>query len=277
MHESVSFNGSIISSGDAVISSLSSAALYGRGVFTTIRIIGGEPFLWDKHWKRVFSGAAYLKIDLKEIDEVDVRSGLLDLITRNGVVEGKARVTVFDKSPPHLWHGPGTVGSAILIQTGEATPTPEPLRIGLSRRRVHPDSQLAGIKSCNYLESLLALEEAREGGFDDAVRLDTRGNVSSACIANMFWISKDSGKLKTPGLGTGCLPGTTREFIIESTGVEEVEYPFEEFVNDARSVFLTSSVKGVTAVAFLEGAGSLELPGQEVLQLIPGVHRAADA
>ena len=60
----------------------------------------------------------------------------------------------------------------------------------------------------------MALENAKAKGFDEAIRLNERGEVASACMANVFWI-KDK-KLFTPDLETGCLAGTTREFIIET-------------------------------------------------------------
>jgi branched-subunit amino acid aminotransferase/4-amino-4-deoxychorismate lyase len=267
MHGAISFDGKIAAAEDAALSALSSAALYGKGVFTTVRISTGEPFLWDKHWRRLSHDSSRLGITLGRITEGFVRSALLELILQNAAANAKARITVFDETSPGRWPSSAGNGPVLLIQTSELPKLPESYRVGLSRHRVNPYSPLAGVKSCNYLESLLAFENALETGFDEAIRLDHRGMVSSACFANIFWTSSVSGKLKTPAPETGCLTGTTREFIVEKFGASEAEVSYEEFLEEAESVFLTSSVKGVAAVSSIEGVGEMDLPANEILQL----------
>jgi branched-subunit amino acid aminotransferase/4-amino-4-deoxychorismate lyase len=109
---------------------------------------------------------------------------------------------------------------------------------------------LAGVKSCNYLEKILAKEEARNRGFAEAIQLNERGEVSSACMANVFWLR--DGILFTPSLRTGCLAGTTRGFILENLECEEVEVRIEELLS-ADEMFLTSAGLGVAQVSEFEG------------------------
>ena len=91
---------------------------------------------------------------------------------------------------------------------------------------------------------------ARSRGFDEAIRLNEQGIVASACLANVFWM-KD-GKLYTPGLSTGCLAGTTREFILVNLDCEEVEAEIEE-LDGVQAIFLSSAGLGVVKVADFDG------------------------
>ena len=111
----------------------------------------------------------------------------------------------------------------------------------------------------------MSYEEARGRGFGEALRLNERGHVASACMANVFW-EKD-GKLFTPSLSTGCLPGTTREFVLENFECEEVESGIE-VLNSADRIFLTSAGLGVAAAAEFD-ARELDTSDHPLLGLIP--------
>ena len=108
-----------IRSGTVEIPALSSAALYGKGVFTTIAIYNGEPFVWEKHWRRLTSDAAIVGIDLSEYSEKQVRGGLDEIIRHNGVVNGRARITFFDESPGTIWPADVPPSTSLLIITGD--------------------------------------------------------------------------------------------------------------------------------------------------------------
>ncbi len=72
--------------------------------------------------------------------------------------------------------------------------------ITVSPYRVNTLSALTGIKSVNYLDHMLAWEEARGRDFDEALMLNERGEVVSATLANLFWVR--DGTLHTPQLST---------------------------------------------------------------------------
>lgn len=263
MHESVYFNGRIVES--AQIAAVSSAALYGRGVFSTIAVQGGKPFLLDKHCRRLIANAATLGLELPITLEDDVCSGLSELIEANDLFRGRARVTIFDESESRMWSDSHRPNISLLMIAGEARPTPIELSVTLSPHNINSTSALAGIKSCNYLEHLLAYEEAGGRGFNEAIRVNEKGGVTSACMANVFWES--DGKLVTPSLSTGCLPGTTREFVMENLECKEVESGIEE-IETAHRIFLTSA--GIGVVAAVEFAGrKLDASDHPILNLMP--------
>ena len=111
----------------------------------------------------------------------------------------------------------------------------------------------------------MAFEEAKSRGFDEALRPNERGEVSSACVANVFWLN--DGELFTPSVKTGCLPGTTREFILENLECTEVETNMNAlFIAD--EIFLTSAGIGVVQAAEFDGRVMQQQP-HEILDLVP--------
>lgn len=235
------------------MSDSSRARLYGAGVFTTIRIIDGEPWLWEKHWRRLEYDAAKLGIDLSMYSEYMVRHGLDESISdaeRSGV--RKARITITDERPSPLWsNDQPIVPSNISFLIAPLRELSRPFRLTISPHAISSTSPLAGLKTCNYLDQTMSLDEARSGGANEAIRVNERGHVTSACMANVFWLRGD--QLFTPALSTGCLSGTTREFVMENRlDVGEVEAEIDD-LREAEAIFLTSAGLGVTRVDEFEG------------------------
>jgi branched-subunit amino acid aminotransferase/4-amino-4-deoxychorismate lyase len=228
----------------------SAASLYGKGVFTSIAITDGAPFLWDKHWRRLTAHAAKLEIDISEYSEPEVFEALTLQIEKAELRSGRARITFSDESESEIWTHGGEKKTSLSIITSDRRPISTAFSLTVSPHRINTTSPLAGVKSCNYLEHLFSYKEARTRGFDEAVRFNENGDVASACMANLFWLK--GGKLFTPSLKTGCLAGTTREFVLENLDCEEVETGIEALIA-AGAIFLTSAGIGVAQVLDLDG------------------------
>ena len=239
MHEFVSCDGKIQLSVDPRIAAMSSAALYGRGVFTTMAIRDASPVWWEVHWNRVSEHARKLKIDVSALDVSMIGHAIYDLVRANSVDDGKARVTIFDEGSTSMWTARLAQRTRVLITTAERHVPPQPFRLTISPFRVNSASPLAGIKSCNYLEKIIARDEARTRGFDECIQLNERGEVVSAAMANVFWLKGE--KLFTPSLKTGCLAGITRGRLIDGPGIEcvEVEMGMSD-LESADEIYLTS-------------------------------------
>lgn len=244
---------------------LTSSTLYGKGVFTTIAICRGQPFIWKKHWRRLTQNASRLGIDLTEYPEEQTLRALQDAISETGIANGRARITFSDESQSPIWSQSTVKKTALSIIIAKRRPVPANFRLTISPHRVNTTSPLVGIKSCNYLEHLLAFEEASERGFHEAVRANERGEIASVCMANVFW-TRD-GHLFTPSLKTGCLAGTTREYILENLDCEEVETGVED-LGTADRIFLTSAGVGAIAAAEFEGR-RLDTSEHPLLSLLP--------
>ena len=253
MHPRIIYNHRLLEATKARLPSITSASLYGRGVFTTLAIYGGRPFLWPQHWMRLVEHANRVGVDLSELEEASVSASLAKLIEANGVENGRSRITLLRNTERGVWKvkGAGAPKTDLLIMTGEPHKIGEEgLALTFSPFRINTLSPLAGIKSVNYLDHMICWEEARSRDFEEAVVLNERGEVVSATMANLFWVT--DGTIHTPALQTGALAGTTRSRIITLAG--ELSMPFIEGVYelpqlaDADEIFLTSAGLGVAIV-----------------------------
>ena len=97
----------------------------------------------------------------------------------------------------------------------KASQTPEVKAITVilaSTRRTPSEALDARVKSCNYLNHILARLEAIEAGADDAILLDTNGYIAEATAANIFVVQRSM--LATPPVGN-ILEGITRATVID--------------------------------------------------------------
>jgi branched-subunit amino acid aminotransferase/4-amino-4-deoxychorismate lyase len=247
MNKHVSFNFHILPAEKTFITAVSSAALYGKGVFTTLAVYNSKLFLWDKHWRRLRQNAVQIGIDLSGFEEKIVKHAVSDLVLLNNLKNGRARLTFFDESAGRIWNLGVENKPSLFITTAEVQNPKDNLLLTVSPFPVNSRSPLAGVKSCNYLENLLALEEAQKRGFDEAVRLNEKGEIVSASTANIFWVKDE--KIFTPHLETGCLAGTTRELLVENFPVTETGSKIKE-LSKADEIFLTSAGIGICSASF---------------------------
>jgi aminodeoxychorismate lyase len=254
LHPVISLNRTMVEATKARVAAVSSAVLYGRGVFTTLAVYDSKPFLWSKHWQRLAAHAAKLDIDHTGCTEKSVGEAVIRLIAVNQVKDGRARVTMLARSGRDFWKAklPGSTRKTdLLIMTGDShRVSANGLSLAVSPYRVNTFSPLAGVKSLNYLEHVLAREEARSRDFEEAVVLNERGEIVSGATANLFWAK--NGTVHTPNLSTGALAGITRECVIDIANkhfipLVEGVYEMADLV-DADEIFLTSSGIGVAPV-----------------------------
>jgi len=250
MHKFVSFNQQIVSADNAFLPAVSSAAFYGKGIFTTVAIYKSKPFQWQKHWQRLIKNAKKIGIDLSGLPEELIKKSLSEIIEKNKITNARARLTFFDESANKIWRTESKRETSFLIITADFHKVSEPFRLAVSPILVNSTSPLTNIKSSNYLENILALEDAKAKGFDEAVRMNERGEIVSASMANVFWTKNN--KVFTPSLETGCLAGTTRNLVLENFTVKEAKANLQELEN-ADEIFLTSVGVGIAKVKSLGG------------------------
>jgi branched-subunit amino acid aminotransferase/4-amino-4-deoxychorismate lyase len=119
-----------------------------------------------------------------------------------------------------------------------------PARAVLANRRRNETSPLCGIKSLNYLENILARQEAMKAEVDEALVLNGNDDVVEATTANVFFVME--GKLYTAPVQDGALPGITRDVVLDlarKMGREVIQksHPVEVCVH-ADEAFLTNSL-----------------------------------
>ena len=253
MHPVIYLNKVMLEATKARVAPVSSAMLYGRGVFTTVAVYNGKPFLWPEHWRRLSSHAEKLNVECAGLNERNVGEAVRKLCSVNQVRSGRARVILLARSGRDVWRAKkeGTRKTDLLIMTGEPQKVSAAgMSLAVSPYRVNTMSPLAGIRSLNYLEQVLSWEEAQTRDFDEAVVLNERGEIVAATMANIFWFKE--GTLHTPALSTGAIAGITRAAVIELATkqfVPVVEGVYElADLSDADEIFLTSASIGVAQV-----------------------------
>lgn len=278
MHPVIYLNKVMLEATKARVAPVSSAMLYGRGVFTTVAIYNGKPFQWPEHWQRLKDHAQKLSIDCAGENERNVGDALRKLVAVNQVDNGRARVILLARSGRDVWktRSAGDRKTDLLIMTGEAQKiSPVGLSLAVSPYRHNTLSPLAGIKSLNYLDEVLAWEEAQAREFDEAVRLNERGEIVSATMANIFWVHE--GTIHTPALSTGTLAGVTRAAVIELATrkfIPVIEGVYElADLTEAEEIFLTSASYGVAPVTTFDFRQYSVVAGSVCARVLGGFRR----
>ncbi|MGB9887499.1 MAG: aminotransferase class IV [Moorellales bacterium] len=233
---------------EAAVPAADPGFLYGEGLFETLAVCRGRPVLPEPHLERLAASAAWLglpdpgrKVWLEALEEV---------IAANQVGEGWVRLV--------LTRGPG--GGLALVAAGEGRRYPEEhyrrgWRAVISSYRQDQNSPLCRHKTLNFLPHLLARREALARGADEGLHLNLAGEVAEGAYTNVFLVR--GGRLVTPPVESGLLPGVTRAAVMElaaELGLAVRERPVrpEEFL-EAEEAFLTSSLAGVMPLVAVEG------------------------
>lgn len=223
--------------------------IHGLGLFETMLAIDGQLMFADRHLARLRSGHEKLGWPFEFPDFPEIAAALL---AENGLGTGRARVrlTVTAGSGSIRDLTPGS-DRLVWMSASPALTPPESLAACLSPWPRNEFSPLAGLKCASYAENPIALDHARRQGFDETIFLNTSGHLCEAATANLFLVK--NGALFTPSLESGCLPGITREVILELA--EEIGMPCEvgafalNHLESAAEMFLTSSAGGVMPVS----------------------------
>jgi branched-chain amino acid aminotransferase len=226
----------------------------GWGLFTTVRIVRGEAFAYERHWRRLEKDAALTRIPLT-YSGAKVRVHLQEAIRANRVDEGCARIYLVWNTVGS-WKSEEKMADVDLVITTAGVPAyPETVRLTVREHGRHAAAPLAGVKTISWLNSVWAVAEAQREGFDEVVLLNERGEVSECTAANIFAVK--AGKVLTPPLNSGCLEGVTRAVLSEvageaGTAVVEQTLRMEDLYG-AEEVFITSTNRNVIAVREIAG------------------------
>jgi branched-chain amino acid aminotransferase len=260
MAATVNVNGRVFDQEHAVIPVFDHGFLYGEGVYETWRTYNGQPFLFDRHMRRLRTSAGMLALPVPLTDdhlagrcrETMRAAGLGDLPDTDAYVR-----LLVTRGVGELSYDPAGCPSAsvVIIVKPHVAPPAEVYERGVKVALVpiirnHPGTVNPLIKSNNLLNNALAMQEAfRRGAFEGVMR-NYRGEIAECTQSNLF-IVKD-GTALTPPLDAGLLPGITREFVFEVAADRAI--PAREAVLrdedlfGADEVFLTSSTRELVPI-----------------------------
>ena len=263
--KSIWWNKKLVPYADAKTHVLTHALHYGTGVFEGIRVYRGPKglavFRLKEHVERLFHSAKAYKIPMPVTPE-EVIEGCRLVVRDNGLDECYLRPLAF------VGHGPlGVYARAnptevvIAAYPWGAYLGPDAIEKGIrvtvsSWTRLHHSSFPSTAKaSGTYLNSVLAVREAREKGFEEAILLDRNGNVSEGSGENIFLV--EDGGIVTPGIQSSILPGITRDTVLtlaKDLGIHaEVRSITRGELTGADEAFFTGTAAEITPIREVDG------------------------
>jgi branched-chain amino acid aminotransferase/4-amino-4-deoxychorismate lyase len=227
----------------------------GHGLFETVLWADDALYYWDAHLERLDRGCQVLGLPSPQPEAMH-RAALVALEAAGRPERAAVRLN-WSAGPGARGLDPPTDPHPVLTATAAAVATPKggaTLVIARGVRR-NDRSPAARLKSLSYLDNVLARAEARETGADEALMLNTGGEIACAAAANVFWVEGD--RLCTPALDCGVLDGIMRAKVLESAsrgGLEAREIRADSAkIHAAEAIFLTNSLIGLRPVGRLDG------------------------
>ena len=257
------FDGKFVRDSQAQVSVMTHAIHYGTSVFEGLRGYWNSKnlhiFRLNDHIRRFRNSGKVYSITLRFTDS-QISDAVVGLCKKNGVREscyirpfyfvGRYGINlhVTAESPTHA--------AIVMFPFGDLF-NRNGISAGISSwRRIHdtsipPLAKMGG----NYLNSILATQECKRNGYDEAILLDHLGNISEAPGENIF-ILRD-GKLLTPPNSSSALEGITKDSVIEiakDLGYKTIEREItrtEIYFSD--EVFLTGTAAEITPITSIDG------------------------
>ena len=260
------FDGKFVRSEEAKVPVMTHAIHYGTSVFEGLRGYWNSKnlniFRLDDHIKRFRNSGKIYSITLKFTNK-EISNAIIQLCKKNNVKQScyirpfyfvgeyGINLNVTEKAPTHT--------AVVMFEFGDLF-NKNGIKAGVSSwRRIQdistpPLAKMGG----NYLNSILATQEAKRNGYDEAILLDYLGNVSEAPGENIFILRNEN--IITPPASSSILEGITRESVIELVRNEgykviEREIPRTELYL-ADEIFLTGTAAEITSVTSIDGKES---------------------
>ncbi|MCP3982643.1 MAG: aminotransferase class IV [bacterium] len=217
------------------------AFLAGLGLFETIAARAGRAVDATAHLERLYDGARVLGIELPELERM--RATLAE--AAQSAPRPYAWIKIVATRERHALFS-GTFDAAQIGRPSSAVVLPW---------RRNPADPLSGLKTLSYAANVYAQEYARERGADEGLWLNTRNHLAEGCISNLFVIRH--GRLFTPAVRDGLLPGTVRGLVLQAArsagwAVHEGKLRLPR-LRHADEAFLTSSLRGLRPLVSVDG------------------------
>lgn len=228
---------------------------YGDGVFETMRVRHGAVRLLEYHLDRLYSGCARLGIEApaprvlrRELKGVAARrtAGVLKLIVTRGTGSRGYRPKGTERCTRIL--------SLHALPRTALENLRKPVRVRVCGTSISSNPLLAGIKTLNRLESVMARMEWSDHRIWEGLMRDVDGNIVCGTMSNLFLVR--GSRLLTPLLDRGGVAGVMRRWILESAGALELRavqgrVRWTDLVR-AEEVFMSNAVVGVVSVGSVE-------------------------
>jgi 4-amino-4-deoxychorismate lyase len=227
---------------------------YGDGLFETIAIRAGQCRFLDAHLDRLAEGCDRLGIPVPDRQQI---SAELDRLA-TGTEHASAKIIITRGVGPRGYRSPTPCQPTRIV--GQQTTSPVPgaargVRVRYCETPISRNPALAGIKTLNRLEQVLARSEWNDNNIAEGLMLNDRGEVVCGTMSNLFYTH--AGILFTPELRESGVDGIMRKMtmqVAQSSGVELRQLAVtKEDLKNADDIFLSNALIGVWPVIELDG------------------------
>jgi 4-amino-4-deoxychorismate lyase len=233
---------------------------YGDGVFRTIKMLGGLPEHWPQHYQKLVADCAAINIVCPSPELL--MSDLLQLFSADATIENKVAVAkiIITRGEGNRGYTPPAITAPMRVVLKSDMPEypekrfSEGVNLTVCETRLAAQPMLAGIKSLNRLENVLARMEWNDSNIVDGIMLDMDSNVIECTAANIFARFGDT--LITPDLRRCGIAGITRQRIIELAPTLSFKTTIETFdlekLYQADEVVICNSLYGAWQVKIVQ-------------------------
>ncbi len=261
-------NGVLLPQSEARVPIADRGFLYGDSLFETTRVHGGRALFLQRHLDRLELGMQVLGFDERPA-RADLSAACEQVLHGNDLQTGVLRLAVTRGITARGANPVGAHSPTVLVT---AAPLPPDLEQRVARgyriitsqwRKPAPDVLPSQVKTGNYLNSVLAMQQAAQVQADEALLLDHEGCIVECSHSSLFFVQQ--GSVLTPDLGSGALHGITRDIVIalaREIGLEVTQQRIAaSLVTQVHEAFITNAVIGIAPVARLD-AMTYPVPGR---------------
>jgi len=226
-----SFNGALESQGTTQLNSL--GWLEGSGIFETIRTVHSQPYLFQRHLNRALKSAITANISMP-VQET-IRTSIDELLRLDSYSDGLLRISFGSDgnwAAAHIPYEPINTAANVCTHTDQI------------------DTAGESIKRYPYDYRLRILQNARDLGFDEALVVNSLGNVGEGAVTNL--LINLEGEWITPPTSDGILPGIMRGLVIENFPVTVASLP-KNRLHDVTAAILLSSLRIAQPIHSIDG------------------------
>jgi branched-chain amino acid aminotransferase len=253
------FDGELVDADDIAVRPFTHALHYGSGVFEGIRAYetrrGTGVFRLRDHLKRLFVSAGVYGLNIR-YDLETLSAAIFATLQANAFTSGYIRpLAYFGEKGISLapaFHCPTHMLVALKPLSGSLLGEAEGVRVTVSRwQKTSSRSMPSTVKaSGHYTNSILALQDAQRGGFDEALLLNDRGDVAEGTGENIFVVR--NGRMRTNDATADILEGITQDSVVQLARDRGIEVEIGRItlpdVLGADEVFLTGTAAEVVPI-----------------------------
>lgn len=260
MSYKVYINGEYFAKEDAKISVFDHGLLYGDGIFEGMRAYSGKVFRHKDHMDRLWNSARAIALEIPMTKE-EIMKAVDDTLALNGLTDAYIRLVV-TRGAGNLGLSPRNCSNpSVIIITDKIKLYPQELYengmeiVTASTIRMPAAALSPRIKSLNYLNNIMAKLEALNANCEEALLLNSNGEIAECTGDNIFIIQ--DGIIYTPPTDAGILEGITRAAVIDLA--KELGYELREVTRTRHDLyisdecFLTGSAAELIPVVKIDG------------------------